>query len=88
MTARRPRVDTTPVATPVHEPPLHCLDTLPVMAALIDTQGQCTRVSRRLADWLGCDPDLMTGQPIEARCSSATTPSSPAFRWARRCPAT
>ena len=42
-----------------------CLQALPVMAALVDVQGQCLDVSPRLAAWLGFEPAALRGQPVE-----------------------
>jgi two-component system, sensor histidine kinase and response regulator len=39
-----------------------CLSILPGMAALIDSTGQCLRISPALADWLGCEADALMGQ--------------------------
>jgi PAS domain S-box-containing protein len=49
---------------PGAEPP-HCLDVLPVMAAILDAEGRCTFVSERLARWLGIDAAAFEGQGAE-----------------------
>ena len=44
---------------------MKCLELLPVMAAVIDTQGRCVRLSPPLAAWLGCDAAAVEGRPAE-----------------------
>jgi PAS domain S-box-containing protein len=62
---RRPPPEAEAPAPAAEEPPAHVLDVLPVMAALVDTQGRCSKLSRRLAEWLGIDAELAQGQPLE-----------------------
>ncbi|MFT3816314.1 MAG: response regulator [Rubrivivax sp.] len=63
---RRPLPEAEPPTPAAEEPPAHALDALPVMAAIVDPQGRCTRLSRRLAEWLGIDAGLAQGQPLES----------------------
>ena len=62
---RRPLPEAEASAPAAAEPPAHVLDVLPVMAALVDGQGRCTKLSRRLAEWLGIDAELAQDQPLE-----------------------
>jgi PAS domain S-box-containing protein len=56
----------TAAATPAVPPdPLAALDALPVMAAVVDTAGQCVRVTPRLAQWLDAEPAAFEEQPLE-----------------------
>jgi PAS domain S-box-containing protein len=64
---RKPTTDAAaPAVAPVATEPQHALDALPVMMALVDRDGRCTRLSARLAHWLGRDADEVEGRPLEA----------------------